>query len=80
MRIAPGADGGSQSIPYANPVCARDCEECRGWGTVVNGEGEHELCLKCQRDVVQAEPDARSPRARDEGVRPGRSRGVDSGD
>jgi hypothetical protein len=32
----------------ADPGLARDCEECRGWGTVVTEQGHHELCPVCQ--------------------------------
>lgn len=30
-----------------NTALARDCEECRGWGSVVN-DGRYELCPVCQ--------------------------------
>lgn len=33
--------------PRANIALARDCNECRGWGSVVN-DGRHELCPVCQ--------------------------------
>ncbi|MEU7384129.1 MULTISPECIES: hypothetical protein [unclassified Streptomyces] len=57
------AQGNFQPVPHADPVRARDCEECRGWGTVINAEG-HQLCPTCQTDVVQAEQVAGSPRSR----------------
>ncbi|WP_327327922.1 hypothetical protein OG735_39355 [Streptomyces sp. NBC_01210] len=31
----------------ANIALARDCAECRGWGSVVN-DGRYELCPACQ--------------------------------
>ncbi|MGP3982936.1 hypothetical protein [Streptomyces sp. KR80] len=34
--------------PRANIVLARDCHECRGWGTVITVQGRHELCPYCQ--------------------------------
>jgi hypothetical protein len=33
--------------PRANIPLARDCDECRGWGSVVN-DGCYELCPVCQ--------------------------------
>jgi hypothetical protein len=33
--------------PRASIALARDCDECRGWGSVVN-DGRHELCPVCQ--------------------------------
>ena len=37
--------------PHADPGLARDCDECRGWGTVVTDEGRHELCPACQPEA-----------------------------
>lgn len=34
--------------PHADTGLARDCDECRGWGTVVTDQGHHELCPACQ--------------------------------
>lgn len=43
--------------PRAVITLARDCRECRAWGTVVTPEGHHELCPACQY------PDRTSPTA-----------------
>jgi hypothetical protein len=42
-----GADPADRA-PHANPELARDCDECRGWGTVITAQGHHELCPSCQ--------------------------------
>jgi hypothetical protein len=34
--------------PLVNIALARDCDECRGWGSVVKN-GRYELCPVCQR-------------------------------
>ncbi|MFD8078219.1 hypothetical protein ACFV3E_36830 [Streptomyces sp. NPDC059718] len=39
---------GASPAPRANAVLARDCEHCRGWGTIVTDLGHHELCPHCQ--------------------------------
>lgn len=43
---------GSTSEPAPRPRLeqARECDTCRGWGTVVTAEGRHELCPDCQRE------------------------------
>ncbi|MCX4825225.1 hypothetical protein OG883_36285 [Streptomyces sp. NBC_01142] len=33
--------------PRANIFLARGCDECRGWGSVVN-DGRYEICPACQ--------------------------------
>jgi len=43
-----GADSAPDPAPHADPGLARDCDECRGWGTVITAQGHHELCLACQ--------------------------------
>ncbi|WP_405997033.1 hypothetical protein [Streptomyces sp. NBC_00829] len=34
-------------VPRADIDLARDCDECRGWGSVVT-YGRYELCRVCQ--------------------------------
>ncbi|WP_371501747.1 hypothetical protein OG871_32760 [Kitasatospora sp. NBC_00374] len=34
--------------PRANVTLARNCRECRSWGTVITEQGRHELCPACQ--------------------------------
>lgn len=34
--------------PRANIDQARDCADCRSWGTVITPDGRHELCPACQ--------------------------------
>ncbi|WP_202426131.1 hypothetical protein [Streptomyces sp. HUCO-GS316] len=34
-------------VPHVNLARARNCEHCRGWGSVVNS-GRFELCPVCQ--------------------------------
>lgn len=34
--------------PRVNIALARDCDECRGWGSAVKN-GRYELCHVCQR-------------------------------
>jgi len=61
--MAHGAHTAPQPVPRANPVRARDCEVCLGWGTVITDEGRHELCLACQTDAREAGPTADPPSA-----------------
>lgn len=35
-------------VPYADPILARSCSVCRGWGTVITDRGSYELCPECQ--------------------------------
>lgn len=62
--MARRADPGPERVLRANPVLARGCEVCRGWGTVVTDEGWIELCPACQTDVGRAEPGANGADAR----------------
>ena len=41
-------------FPHPEVARARDCEECRGWGTVVapDPDGRLLLCPACQRPVT----------------------------
>jgi hypothetical protein len=43
-----GAGPTPDPAPHADPGLARDCDECRGWGTVITTQGHHELCPVCQ--------------------------------
>ncbi|MFD8079830.1 hypothetical protein ACFV3E_45410 [Streptomyces sp. NPDC059718] len=42
--------------PHADPILARDCANCLGWGTVITTQDSHELCPHCQPPARQADP------------------------
>lgn len=46
--MARTGESASRPVPRADPVLARGCDVCRGWGTVIAVEGRHELCPECQ--------------------------------
>jgi hypothetical protein len=62
--MAYGADAAPEPAPRADPLLARGCEVCLGWGTVITDAGLHELCPGCQTDVRQAESEADLPPTR----------------
>lgn len=58
--MAHGAHPDSRAtFPRADIALARDCEECRGWGTVITTEGHHELCPACQHPTNPPTPPQR---------------------
>jgi hypothetical protein len=59
--MAHAAHAAPRPLPRANPVLARGCEMCLGWGTVITDEGQHELCPACQTDAREAGPIADAP-------------------
>jgi hypothetical protein len=56
--MARRTDSASHPALRANPMLARSCEACRGWGTVVTIEGRHKLCAACQTSMPQSQPAA----------------------
>jgi hypothetical protein len=46
----------SRPSPHADPVRARGCDVCRGWGSVITDQGHHELCPQCQTDAGEETP------------------------
>jgi hypothetical protein len=48
--MAYGARHSPTPPPRPDLGLARDCEHCLGWGTVITGDGDHELCDACQPD------------------------------
>ncbi|CAL9323658.1 hypothetical protein [Streptomyces sp. SudanB182_2057] len=52
--MAHGAHRSPLLPPHPDLTLARDCEQCLGWGTVVTGDGHHELCRACQPGPAEA--------------------------
>jgi hypothetical protein len=49
------------TVSQADPVLARNCNVCRGWGTVIAGQGSYELCKECQTGAEKDERALRAP-------------------
>ncbi|GAA2231999.1 hypothetical protein [Streptomyces nogalater] len=54
--MAHGAHGSPLLPPRPDPVLARDCDQCLGWGSVVTRDGHHELCPACQPGPTGRQP------------------------
>jgi hypothetical protein len=52
----------SRPVPRADPVLARGCTVCRGWGSVITDQGHHELCPECQSGTDDDDRAAGVPR------------------
>lgn len=59
--IAGSGKSASRPVPQADPVLARGCDACLGWGTVITAQGHHELCPQCQTGTDTKTPGARTP-------------------
>lgn len=57
--MARSGESASRPVPQADPVLARGCDVCRGWGTVITTQGHHELCPQCQTGTETEAPAAR---------------------
>ncbi|GHF84501.1 hypothetical protein GCM10018787_36620 [Streptomyces thermodiastaticus] len=47
--------------PRPDLALARDCEHCRGWGTVITRDGDHLLCAVRQPVAGAADPRQQVP-------------------
>jgi hypothetical protein len=59
--ITRSGESASRSVPQADPVLARDCDVCRGWGTVITTQGHHEVCPQCQTGTETERSAASTP-------------------
>ncbi|GGV82583.1 MULTISPECIES: hypothetical protein [Streptomyces] len=59
--MAHGARRTPAPPPRPDLARARDCEHCRGWGTVITRDGDHLLCAVCQPVADVSEPRQQTP-------------------